>query len=167
MKKSLVVTLLVLMGAAVPWAAAALEVEDCQYHNAKLDVSTGTLNFDPPGDYDFCLEGAKLVGTLNGTYTSCVDFDTFVSSDTIFGDGWTQIETAKYDSWVETKKGTLVMSEWSWWDGDFGVETGFAKVISGSGVFEGKVGSLLWHPIWPGSGKFDLPLEGYICTPVP
>lgn len=118
-------------------------------------------------DYDFCIDGAKLVGTLNGTYGYCVNFDTFLTSDFIFGDGWTQIETGKYDSWVETKKGTLEMREWSWYDGDFGVETGFAKVIGGTGVFEGKVGPLLCYPRWPDRSNFGLPLEGYICTPVP
>ena len=105
------------------------------------------------------------MGTLNGTYGYCVDFATFVSSDTIFGDGWTQIETEKYDSWVVTKKGTLDMRQWSWWDGDFFVETGFAKVIGGAGGFEGAFGSLLWYPRWPDRGNFPLPLEGYICTP--
>ena len=105
MKKSLVVTILVLIGAVAPWAATA---QDCKYHNAKVDFSAGAP-FDSE-DYDFCFDGAKLVGTLNGTYGYCVNFDTFLTSDSIFGDGWTQVETGKYDSWVETQKGRLTVS---------------------------------------------------------
>lgn len=161
MKKSLVVTLLVLMLAAVQWAAAA---PSCwQYHNAKADFGTAIIT--EQDEFHVCIDGAKLVGTLNGTYGYCLYFDTFVSSDTIFGDGWVQIETAKYDSWVVTGKGTLEMREWSWWDGDFNVETGFAKVIGGTGDFEGAFGELLWYPTWPDRSDFGIPLEGYICTP--
>jgi len=162
MRKSLIVTLMVFVVAALPWAATA---QDCQYHNAKIDFSTGA-NFESE-DYDFCFGGAKLVGTLNGTYGYCGNFDTFVSSDTIFGDGWEQILTSKYDTWVETNKGTLEMRDWSWYDGDFGVETGLVKVIAGTGAFEGAFGQLLWYPTWPNRGNFDNPLQGFICTPVP
>jgi len=56
------------------------------------------------------------------------------------------------------------MREWSWWDGDFFVEVGFAKVIDGTGAFEGATGSLAWYPRWPGA-RFFLPLEGYLRTP--
>ena len=160
MKKALVVTILVLMGAAAPWAVTA---QDCQYHNAKIDFSTGEAI--DPGDYDFCFDGAKLVGTLNGTYGYCINDDTFVSSDTIFGDGWTQIETEKFESWVVTKTGTLVLREWAWYDGDFGVESGFAKVTGGTGAFEDAFGILPWSPRWPDRSTFAYPLEGYICTP--
>ena len=168
MKKSVIVTLLVFVGAALPWAATAQEVMyvDCKYHNAKVDYSTGAP-LAPWGDFDECFDGAKVVGTLNGTYGYCVDYDTFLTSAFIFGDIYEQIETGKYESWVVTKKGTLEMREWSWFDGDFGVETGFAKVIGGTGVFEGKAGPLLWYPRWPDRSGFAVPFEGYICTVVP
>ena len=160
MRKSVIVTLLVLVGAALPWAGTA---QDCKYYNAKADFRTAT-EFESDG-YDFCIDGAKLVGSLNGTYGYCVDFDTFLTSDSVFGDGWEQVETGKYDSWVETNKGRLEMREWSWYDSDFGTETGFAKVISGTGVFEGQTGLLLWYPLWPNyRSGFGIPFEGYLCT---
>jgi len=88
-----------------------------------------------------------------------------LTSESLFGDGFDLIETGVYDSWIETKKGTLEMREWSWYDGNFGVETGFAKIIGGTGAFEGAFGSLLWYPRWPDASGFAFPFEGYICAP--
>lgn len=163
MKNSLLITLVVLVGASVASSAVA---QSCwQYHNLKIDFRdfAPLAPEDYPDDYDFC-GGAKIIGTLNGRYSWCFLWEEGVNSESIYGDGWGQIWAGKYYSWIETGKGTLQIREWSWYDDDFGVEVGFSKVISGTGAYEGAFGSLAWTPRFPNLGAM-LPMEGYICTP--
>jgi hypothetical protein len=101
MRKSVLTRLLVLMGAAVAWSAAA---QDCQYHNAKATWS-GAAVVDP-GDFDRCVE-FNLVGTLNGRYKVCWYWDDLKTGHEIYGDGWGQMETSYCYSWIETDEGSL------------------------------------------------------------
>jgi hypothetical protein len=160
MRKSLVITLLVLVGVAMPSVAAA---QDCQYHNLKLDFKSFRL-IDPIGSYDRCLEVSKVVGTLNGSYIACWHFDEYIPSSEIFGDDVDNIVAEKYYSWISTKKGDLEFIEWAWFDEEFGLENGFAKVTGGTGDFEGAFGSLSYTPRFPNLGPVVW-FEGYICTP--
>lgn len=89
------------------------------------------------------------------------------TSDSIYGDGFTQVQPGKCKSWIKTSNGDIDFVEWSWWDGDFGFEVGFFKLVGGTEAYQDALGSLFWNflriPI-PGEDKF-FPLEGYICTP--
>lgn len=161
MRKSLIIALLVLVGAAFPTVAAA---QDCQYHNVKIDFSSRTW-IDPPMEpFEYCFEVSKVVGTLNGSYLVCFNTADFISSDTIYGDGIKVVEASKYYSSIKTKNGHIDFIEWSWYDGEFGLETGFLKVMGGSGAFEKAFGSLSWTPRFPNLGPVVW-FEGYICTP--
>ena len=92
MKKSLMITLLLVVGAAVvPWTAVA---EDCQYHRFKMDNRTLVL-IDTIGPYDRCRE-AKVIGTLSGRYWYCFFWDDFMTSDFIYGDGFDRIFTGYF-----------------------------------------------------------------------
>jgi hypothetical protein len=161
MKKSLIIAMLVVVGVAVPQVAAA---QDCQYHKVKLDFRSASWLDPPIAPYDACLELSKVTGTLNGSYLVCFFFAEFIPSDAIYGDGFTQIEAEKYYSWITTKDGQVEFIEWAWWDGDFGLETGFSKVMGGTGDFENTFGSLSWTPRFPNLGPVVW-FEGYICTP--
>jgi len=158
MRKSLIVTLLVIVGAAAAWPAAA---QDCQYHQITAVWNNAALV--DPGDFDICIE-FDFKGTINGRYKICWNLADIFTSDSYYGDGYTQIQTSYYYSWIETKKGSLVLREWGWLDTDFNVEDGFSKVISGTGDFAGASGSLAWARRTPAQG-FRFKNEGYICTP--
>jgi len=56
------------------------------------------------------------------------------------------------------------MIEWAWIDLDFGLETGFAKVVGGTGNFENAFGTLSYTPRYPNLDPVVW-LEGYVCTP--
>ena len=159
MKKSLVVTLLVLMGAAVPWAASA---QDCQYQNVKLDFRSVTPI--DPGIYDFCLGDIKATGTINGTYEVCFYDVDFVPSKSIFSDGVDNVFAEKYYSRIVTKKGIVDLVEWGWYDDYFGLEYGMSRMVGGTGDFEGMIGTFYWTPRFPALGGVN-PLDGYICIP--
>jgi hypothetical protein len=162
MRKSLIITLLVLVGAAVPSVAPA---QECQYHNVKIDYGSANWLDEPMAYYDACLEVGKVVGTLNGSYLVCF-YDVDVKPDSeIFGNGFDQILAVKYYTWLSTKKGDIEFIEWGWYDGDFGLETGFSKVTGGTGNFEDAFGTLSWPPRFPNLGKGIVVYEGYICTP--
>ena len=127
MKKSLVVTLLVLIGVAVPWAATA---QDCQYHNFKIDLKTFAFLDEPIPPYEACWEYTKVVGTLGGHYVNC--FMGEVSSTEIFQEeyGWEEgIIANKLFGFFETRRGTLFLREWNWVDSEFGNGTVFEVVI--------------------------------------
>jgi len=148
--------------AALPSLAAA---QDCRYQRVKFDAGTLSVMDDPIEGFDICAEVPKLVGTINGSYHECVNWADFIPSPEIFdGDSFPQIMAAKYHSWISTKKGDLELVEWAWWDYDFGWETGFAKVIGGTGNFAGAYGTLSYTPRFPNVGEVVF-LEGYICTP--
>ena len=161
MRKILVVTFLVFVGAAL---AAAAVAQDCRFHNAKLDFRFGTF-VENPEPFDFCFEGIKVSGTLNGHYKVCFFEDDLIPSDQIYLlDGYPQIEAEKLYSWIFTDKGDVEFIEWAWYDGDFGLETGFSKVIDGTGDYESAFGTLSWTPRFPNLGPVNR-LKGYICTP--
>jgi len=163
MRKSLIVALSILMGAALPWTAAA--AQDCQYHNVKLDFTSSTPI--PPGSYDFCLGGMKATGTINGTYEYCW-YDDLVPSEEIFSpsDGVTNVLAIKYYSRIVTKKGIVDFVEWMWQDNLFGAEYGMSRVVGGTGDFEGMLGTFYGTPRYPLTGQvFVWALNGYICTP--
>jgi len=161
MRKILMITQLVLWGIAVPCVAAA---QDCQYHSFKLDFSTATWLDPPTAPYDACLEVSKVVGTLNGTYRVCFHLGDFISSDEIFGDGYTQVEAEKLYIWILTKKGDIEGPAWGWLDGETGIEVGFAKIIGGTGDFENVSGTLTYSPQLPKLGSVKLG-EGFLCAP--
>lgn len=161
MRKCLIGLLLLLAIAALPSSTAA---QDCQYHKVKLDFSSASVLAEPIEDFDFCLEVSKVVGTLNGSYLTCFYDAEFVSSSDIFGDAVEQIYAEKYYSWISTNKGDVEFIEWAWFDGDFGLEFGYAKVVGGTGDFADAFGALSFVPVWPAVVP-ALNLEGYICTP--
>jgi len=161
MKRFITVALLVTAVAAVPSIAVAV---DCQYHNVKFEFKSANWLDPPVAPYDACLHLGKIVGTLNGEYLACFFFADFIPSDSIYADGFTQIEAEKYYSWISTNKGDLTMIEWAWIDLDFGLETGFAKVVGGTGNFENAFGTLSYTPRYPNLDPVVW-LEGYVCTP--
>jgi hypothetical protein len=161
MRRSVIVTLVVLAIAVVPSIAAAA---DCQYHNVKFEFKSAAWLDPPIAPYDACLHLGKIVGTLNGEYLVCFYFADFIPSDDIYADGFFQIEAEKYYSWISTKKGDITMIEWAWIDWDFGLETGFAKVVGGTGDYENAFGSLSYTPRFPNLDPVVW-LEGYVCTP--
>ena len=162
MRKSLIVALSVLMGAALPWTAAA--AQECQYHNVKLDLTSSTY-IPPVGDYDFCLGGMKATGTINGTYEYCW-YDNLVPSKDIFFDGVANVLARKYYSRIVTKKGIVDFVEWMWQDDLFESEYGMSRVVGGTGDFEGMLGTFYGTPRFPLTGQvFVWALNGYICTP--
>jgi hypothetical protein len=146
--------------ASAPWAFAV----DCDYHKVKLDYNTATWLAEPIGDFDACLEVSKIVGTLNGSYLVCFYNADFIASSDIYGDAFPFIIAEKYYSWISTKKGDIEFVEWAWFDGDFGVETGFAKVVGGTGDFTDAFGSMSYTPRFPNLGPIAY-FEGYVCTP--
>ena len=160
MRKSLIVTLLVLVGAAVP---SVVPAQECQYQNFKVDYRSSRFLEEPIEDYDFCL-ASKVVGTLNGTYLVCWYSDNAIPSSDIYGDSFNLVQTVKYYSWISTKKGDISFIEWGWYDDDFGLETGLSKVTGGTEDFEDAFGTLSWPPRFPNLGGMVV-YEGYICTP--
>ena len=160
MRKTPIITLLVLAGLAVPWVAAA---QDCQYQSFKVDLSTATL-IDPISNYDVCMEASKVVGTINGTYRVCFYYSDFVPSSDIFLYGLDEVQTAHFSALLTTKKGTIEAEGFGWIDGDSGLESGFAKVLGGTGDFENASGILTYTPRLPHLGPITV-AEGYICTP--
>jgi len=160
MRKSLIVTLLVVAGAAVPWVASA---QDCRYQKVKADMTTFTYLDSPIAPYDLCWE-INVAGTLNGTYVGCIYFNEGIPSSDIYGDGYTQIQATKYYSWISTKHGEVQFVEWSWLDWDSFNEAGFGIVVGGTGRFEDASGSMYYTPRFPNAGPVVF-FEGYICTP--
>ena len=161
MRKSLVISLLVLMGAAGAWNAQA---QDCRYHNIKLDTSSFAF-IEPIAPYDACWEFAKVTGTLGDRWVSCVlNEQAPRTSNEIWGDGWVQLEANKFLSFLETRDGVVEIREWSWLDYDVFGEAGLAKIIGGTGAFENAFGTLFYMPFVPFGTKF-FPVEGYICMP--
>lgn len=150
---------LVAFGMAAYGAAA-----DCQYQNFKVDYGSA-ISVDPPiAPFDVCLDVGKVVGTLNGSYLVCWSFADQKPSSDVYGDDYTQIFAVKYFTWITTKKGSIEFIEWGWYDGDFGLESGFSKAIGGTGDFENAFGTLSWPPRFPNFGS-SVVYEGYICTP--
>lgn len=160
MRKTPIVMLLVLAGLAVPWVAAA---QDCCYHSFKVDLSTATP-IDPISNYDFCMVVNKVVGTINGSYRLCFYYADFVPSTDVFLYGLNQVQTAHFYALLTTKKGEIEAEGFAWQDGDSGFESGFAKVLGGSGDFEDASGYLAYAPRLPHMGPITV-VEGYICTP--
>jgi len=160
MRKTPIITLLVLAVLAVPWVAAA---QDCQYQSFKVDLSTAAL-IDPISTYDVCIEVSKVVGTINGSYRLCFYNADFVPSSEIFLYGLDQVQTAHFYALLTTKNGNIEAEGFAWQDGDSGIETGFAKVLGGTGDFENASGILTYTPRLPHLGPITV-AEGYICTP--
>ncbi len=108
MRKIPTITLLVLLGLAVPWVATA---QDCRYQNFRVDFSTAADLIPPIAPYDACVEVSKVVGTINGSYRVCFYFADFVPSTDIFLYGLEQVQAAHFHAWLLTKKGNL--TDWN------------------------------------------------------
>ena len=165
MRRSMIVSVLVFVGALGAWSVAA---QDCSYLTFKMDTRSFAPVVPPLGDYDFCGEITKIVGGVNGRYEWCLYFaDVQFTSDDIFGDGYSQVGPGKYYSRIETDDGELQLVEWTWFDGDFGTEIGMAKVVGGTGTFENSSGILYEVlPEFPvGPSHLWWQYKGYICTP--
>jgi len=160
-RKTLTGLFLVLAIATLPSISAA---QDCQYHKVKFEFKTASWLDPPISPYDACLEVPKIVGTLNGSYLVCLYNADFIPSPDIYGDTFPQILAEKYYSRISTNKGDIEFIEWAWFDGDFGLETGFAKAVGGTGDFTDAFGSLSYMPRFPNLAPV-IYLEGYICTP--
>jgi hypothetical protein len=146
---------------AMPSVASAV---DCDYQHIKVDYTRATFIDPPIAPWDVCLHVGKVVGTLNGTYTVCWSLADRIPSTDVYGDTFAQIFAVRYFSRMETKDGIVDFIEWGWYDGDFGLESGFAKVVAGTGPFEDAFGTLSWPPRFPNLGGVVI-YEGYICTP--
>ena len=103
MRKISTITLLVLVGLAVPWFAAA---QDCQYQTFKVDLSTTTMIVPPISPYDFCMEVSRVVGTINGSYQICMYYIDFVPTTEIFLYGLEQVVAGHFTATLTSKKGT-------------------------------------------------------------
>ena len=161
MRKISTITLLFLVGLAVPWFAAA---QDCQYQSFRVDPSTTTMIDPPIYPYDFCMEVSKVVGTINGSYQICMFYLDFVPSTNIFIEGLEQVQAGHFYATLTTKKGDIEIQGFAWQDGDEGLETGYAKVMGGTGDFENATGYLSYRPRFPNPSQ-GMEVEGYTCTP--
>ena len=169
MRKSAIISIIVLATVAAPWAASA---ENCEYHNFRLDYGSFAFLDVPLEDYDVCWEFTKTIGTLNGRLVTCMLYDeTYCepgycigrTSDDIWTDGWTGMWARKYYSLIETEMGNLDLREWSWIDSEFRLETGISKVIGGTGAFEEAFGAFSYFPGSPGNPNL-FRYKGYVCT---
>jgi len=165
MRKSMIVLVLVLVGALGAWSVAA---QDCSYLTFKMDSRSAAPIVPPLGDYDFCAEITKIVGGIKGRYEWCLySADVELLSDDIFSDGISTVGPGRYYSRIETDDGELQLEEWTWGDLEFGTEIGMAKVMGGTGTFENYSGIL--YEVFPrfpvGANHLFLQYEGYICAP--
>ena len=161
MKKQLTIVLLVFVGLAVPGFAAA---QDCQYQSFRVDLMT-TIMIDPIAPFDFCMEVEKVVGTINGSYQICMYNADFVPSTDIFLYGLDQVQVGHFYATLITKKGDIEVEGFAWQDGDEGLETGYAKVMGGTGDFENATGYLSYRPRFPNRPAQEMEVQGYTCTP--
>ena len=161
MKRLIMIALLTV---AVVSLASTAVAADCQYQTFKVDYGSSTTLDPPIVPYDVCLDVGKVVGTLNGSYLVCWSLADQIPSPDIYADDFPQIFAVKYYTRISTKKGDIDFVEWGWYDGDFGLETGFSKVIGGTGEFENAFGTLSWPPRYPNLGG-SVVYEGYVCTP--
>lgn len=160
MRRTSMVALLVLVGLSAPGIAVA---QDCQHQSFKVDSST-TIVIDPIGDFDFCMEVGKVVGTINGSYRICMYYYDFVPTSEIFLYGLEQVQTGHFYATLTTKKGDIDVEGFAWQDLDEGMEIGYAKVMGGTGDFENATGFLSYSPQFPNIGP-TTEVKGYTCTP--
>lgn len=169
----LVIAILVLVVALGAWPAVAQPPvpEGCQYFNLQMDRRSFALvdpQSIPPDTYDVCVAGTKITGNLKGRYVFCLDFADFsITSDTVYGDGLTQLGLSRYRSRLETSQGNIELAERAWSDFGFGgAEAGIATVLGGSGAFAGAFGLFFWQGAkLPVPGQLvHIPFEGYVCT---
>lgn len=174
MFKRLVITALVLLVAFGAWPAIAQPPvpQGCQYFNLMMDRRSFAVVDPqpiPPFDYDVCVAGTRVTGALNGRYIFCLYFADFaITSDTVYGDGLSQLGLSRYAARIETPRGRIDLAERAWYDSGFGgAEAGIATVLGGTGDFQGAVGLFFWQGVkLPAPGQIvHIPYEGYICTP--
>jgi len=157
MRRFLWVAFLLLLAPAIAAPAGAYT---WTYHHFKFIASSYTV-IDPIEPYTSCAT-YRIVGTLNGLYTSCTNWDEWLSSTMIWGDVYGGMWTGKYESWIETNDGTLHMMEWTWIS-PFGDEAGIMRPFGGTGAFEGAAGSLSVSAKYPVEKDYEA--EGWIRTP--
>lgn len=162
MRKTMTIALLVFVGLAVPWSAAA---QDCQYQTFRVDLTTTTIIDPPTAPFDFCMAVEKVVGTINGSYQICMYNADFVPSIDIFLYGLDQVRVGHFYATLITKKGDIEVEGFAWQDGDEGLETGYAKVMGGTGEFENATGYLSYRPRFPNRPADEMEVQGYTCTP--
>ena len=161
MRRCLTGLLVLLALVALPSLTAA---QDCRYHKVKFEFKTQTWIEPGYEGFDACIEVPKIVGTINGSYLECFNWSDWIPSPLLYGDAFWQIFAVKITSWIQTDKGDLELREWLWWDDDIPVEAGFAKIVGGSGDFEGAYGTLTYMTRSPADGEAGF-MEGYVCTP--
>jgi len=163
MKKYLVVIASVAMGALLMQPAAA---ENCKFHKIQLLADTFVVLEQPLPGFDWCGIG-RVVGTINGHHTSCINFDDIKFSDDIWGDGDFRIVAIKFSDVFETKLGSFQVDERAfldWGEGQSSIAATMSVVTGGTGIYEGATGLLTMGPKWPDETKVQL-YEGTICTP--
>lgn len=161
MRRTSLVALLVLVGLSVPGIAGA---QDCQHQSFRVDLSTTTYIDPPDPPFDFCMEVAKVVGTINGSYRICMYYYDFVPTTEIFLYGLEQVQAGHFYATLTTKKGNIDVEGFAWQDLDEDMEIGYAKVMGGTGDFENATGFLSYSPQFPNIGQI-MEVKGYTCTP--
>ena len=152
--------------ALLAFPAWALE---CENHHMTNPVDSFAPLDEPIGPYDACWE-FRVIGTVNGRTVICGFIHELCgpygcigrTSDEIWGDGWIEFAAWKVYGRYETDKGVFETIEWTWRDRYSGMESSVARIVDGTGDFEGASGFLSGGLTYPNTNKYTL--RGQICT---
>ena len=142
---------------------------DCDNHQFTALVDTYAPLDEPIESYDACWE-SRVIGTVNGRNVNCGFIHELCgpygcygrTSEEIWGDGWIEYGAWKLYGLWETDRGSFKTIEWGWFDGVSGMESSVARIVDGTGDFEGASGFLSGGITYPNTNKYTL--RGQICT---
>ncbi len=115
--------------------------DHCVVHNILAD-STKLTFLDPPlSGYDLCAV-IPVTGTIVGRLVSCLKSADVLTSDDVFHDGNTDFVAVRWYDVIESKRGTMIITERGWVDMTSGIQSSILSIASGTGAYAGAGGVL-------------------------
>ncbi len=134
----------------------------CVFHNILADSAKLTFLDPPLSGYDLCAV-IPVTGTIVGRLVSCLKFADVLTSDDVFHDGNTDFVAARWYDVIESKRGTMIITERGWVDMTSSIQSSIMSIASGTGAYAGASGVLVATSELP-QDVTTYRIRGNVCT---
>lgn len=137
----------------------------CVFHNILADSAKLTFLDPPLSGYDLCAV-IPVTGTIVGRLISCLKSADVLTSDEVFHDGNTDFVAVRWHDVIESKRGTMIITERGWVDMTSSIQSSVMSIVSGTEAYAGASGVLVSAPEFP-HNVTTFRIRGNVCTAAP
>jgi hypothetical protein len=134
----------------------------CVFYNILGDFAKLTFLDPPLSGYDLCAV-IPVTGSIVGRLVSCLKLADVLTSDDVFRDGNTDFVGVRWYDVMESKRGTMIITERGWVDMTSSIQSSIMSIVGGTEAYVGASGVLVAAPEWSQDGM-TFRIRGNVCT---